>query len=114
MQINLPNKTVNNVWSMLLVLIVCVALYSLVFTLKVLGDDSAFSMWALGAVLVLCNFKEILNSIQYMKDNFSNVLGAAPPQLKQFHQILYNPVVHQTQFQYTDFLLKPFLFLLVS
>lgn len=64
MQINVQNKTVNNVWSMLLVLIVCVALYSLVFTLKVLGDDSAFSMWALGAVLVWCNFKEILNSIR--------------------------------------------------
>ena len=90
MQINLQNKTVNNVWSMLLVLIVCVALYSLVFTLKVLGDDSAFSMWAIGAVLVWCNFKDILNSIPTDENNIVykaiellyNFIGQTPEELK--------------------------------
>ncbi len=64
MQINAQNKLVNNVWSMLLVLVVGVALYSLIFTWKVLGDDSAFSLWALGFVLIWTNFKDIMTSIR--------------------------------------------------
>ena len=64
MQINSQNKIVNNVWSMLLVLVVGVALYSLIFTWKVLGDDSAFSLWTLGVVLIWTNFKNIITSIR--------------------------------------------------
>ena len=64
MQINSQNKIVNNVWSMLLVLVVGVALYSLIFTWKVLGDDSALSLWTFGIVLIWTNFKDIMTSIK--------------------------------------------------
>ena len=93
MQTDTLKKSTNNLWSMLLVLIIAVALYSLVFTYKVFGDDSAFSMWVLGVILICSNFKEIMNSMRRGMSQeilaFTILLITVIPAYLQYHNISF-------------------------